>query len=327
MLIMYKHRKEKVICMASNEGTAAVLLTNTNKTLGKEKRIDNLSIRGEQGNIYGLIGPNGAGKTTLLNLMTGLYKPDSGTIRIDGLDPVKDYKEARKRIGLLPQDTALYPELSARENLLFHASLYLFDLKGVNKRIAEILALVDLTERANEPVKNFSGGMSRRLGIGRALLNDPKVLLLDEPTLGVDVQSTHKIWEYIRNLKDNNKTIFVTTNVMAEADALCDEVIILDHGKMVCEGSPEKLKSTLGAGTIHLIPQMKEVVPEDLIREKIGDFSYDGKTIIINAPRGERDLAEDLDKLKSVIEFESVFLHKPTLDDVFLAHTGKSLRD
>lgn len=314
--------------MDNKEHAPVVLLTDVNKTLGKVKRTDNLSIRGEQGKIYGLIGPNGAGKTTLLNLITGLYRPDSGTIRIDGLDPVKDYKEARKRIGLLPQDTALYPELSARENLSFHAALYLPNLKNVEKRIAEILALVDLTERADEPVKNFSGGMSRRLGIGRALLNDPKILLLDEPTLGVDVQSTHKIWEYIRKLKDSNKTIFVTTNIMGEADALCDEVIILDHGKMVCEGSPEKLKSDLGAGTIQLIPKLKDTVPEDLIREKIGDFSYDdNKAIIVNAPRGEKDLAEVLDKLKNVIEFESVSLHKPTLDDVFLAHTGKSLRD
>lgn len=314
--------------MTNIEDNAIVLFANVNKTLGKVKRINNLSIRGERGRIYGLIGPNGSGKTTILNLITGLYKPDSGTVRIDGLDPVKDYKEVRRRIGLLPQDTALYPELSARENLSFHASLYLSDLTDVNKRIDEILSLVDLTERANEPVKNFSGGMSRRLGIGRALLNDPKILLLDEPTLGVDVQSTHKIWEYIRNLKDSHKTIFVTTNVMAEADALCDEVIIIDHGKLICEGSPEKLKSDLGEGTIQLTPKMKEAVPEDFVREKIGEFSYDdNKTIIVNAPRGEQDLAEVLDKLKDVIEFENISLHKPTLDDVFLAHTGKILRD
>jgi len=321
-------QKGKVINMANIEGAATVLLTNVNKILGKVKRIDNLSIRGERGRIYGLIGPNGSGKTTLLNLITGLYKPDGGTVRVDDLDPVKDYKEVRKRIGLLPQDTALYPELSARENLSFHASLYLSHLTDVNKRIDEILELVDLTERAKEPVKNFLGGMNRRLGIGRALLNDPKILLLDEPTLGVDVQSTHKIWEYIRNLKDSDKTIFVTTNVMAEADALCDEVIIIDHGKLICEGSPEKLKSDLGEGTLKLIPKRNEAIPEDLIREKIGDFSYDGdKSIIVNAPRGERDLAQVLDKLGDIVEFENISLHKPTLDDVFLAHTGKSLRD
>lgn len=314
--------------MTNKEKDVIVSLTKVNKTLGGVKRIDDLSIRGKQGMIYGLIGPNGAGKTTLLNLITGLYKPDSGTVRIDGFDPVKDYKEVRKRIGLLPQDTALYPELSAKDNLLFHASLYLSDMKSAAKRITDILALVDLSKRAKEPVKNFSGGMCRRLGIGKALLNDPKILLLDEPTLGVDVQSTHKIWEYIRNLKNSNKTIFVTTNVMAEADALCDEVIIIDHGKMVCEGSPEKLKSDFGTGTIHLTPKSKGALPEAILKEKIGDFTLgNDNTIIVNTLQGEQDLAEILGKLKGLIEFENVSLQKPTLDDVFLSYTGKSLRD
>lgn len=187
-----------------------ICLKDVDKTLGKVKRIDCINMETEPGKIYGLIGPNGAGKTTLFNLITGLYKPDNGTIRVVGLDPVRDYKETRRQIGLLPQSTALYPELSARENLRFHAALYLPKMqKNIEKRIDEILALVDLSERADEPVKNYSGGMSRRLGIGRALLNDPQILLLDEPTLGVDVQSTHRIYEYIRNLKDNNKTIIV----------------------------------------------------------------------------------------------------------------------
>lgn len=313
--------------MVLNKSNATVVLKNVNKTLDKVKRVDNLSIKTEQGKIYGLIGPNGAGKTTLLNLITGLYTPDTGTIRINGFDPVKDYKETRKLIGLLPQSTALYPELSAKDNLLFHAALYLPNQRGVKKRISEILALVDLKERSDEPVKNFSGGMSRRLGIGRALLNDPQILLLDEPTLGVDVQSTHRIYEYIRNLKNNNKTIIVTTNIMAEADALCDEVIIIDHGKKICEGSPAKLKSELGIGTIHLIPKIGGEIPQNLIKKRVGDFIYDNGTIIINAPKGEQDLAAVLDKLNGVLEFESVSLHKPSLDDVFLHYTGKNLRD
>lgn len=313
--------------MDFNKSKETVVIQNVDKTLDKVKRIDNLSIQTEQGKIYGFIGPNGAGKTTLLNLITGLYRPDTGTIRINGLDPVKDYKATRKQIGLLPQSTALYPELSAKDNLLFHAALYLPKQKEVKKRISEILELVDLGERSNEPVKNFSGGMSRRLGIGRALLNDPQILLLDEPTLGVDVQSTHRIYEYIRNLKNSNKTIIITTNIMAEADALCDEVIIIDHGKKICEGSPAKLKSELGIGTIHLIPKIGREIPQTLIKERIGDFIYDDGTIIINAPKGEQDLAVVLDKLNGVLEFESVSLHKPSLDDVFLHYTGKNLRD
>lgn len=305
-----------------------VVLKNVDKTLGKVKRIDHINIKTEQGKIYGLIGPNGSGKTTLFNLITGLYKPDNGTIRVAGLDPVKDYKKTRRQIGLLPQTTALYPELSARENLRFHAALYLpKKQKEIKKRIDEILALVDLAERADEPVKNYSGGMQRRLGIGRALLNDPQILLLDEPTLGVDVQSTHRIYEYIRNIKDGNKTIIIATNVMAEADALCDEVIIIDRGKKICEGSPAELKTKLGTGTIHLCPKSGSHFSEDLVREKIGDFTYYNGEIVIDAPRGERDLAAVLGVLKDFIDFESISLLKPSLDDVFLHYTGKTLRD
>ncbi len=305
-----------------------IVLKNVDKTLGKVKRIDHINIKTEQGKIYGLIGPNGSGKTTLFNLITGLYKPDNGTIRVAGLDPVKDYKKTRRQIGLLPQTTALYPELSARENLRFHAALYLpKKQKEIKKRIDEILALVDLAERADEPVKNYSGGMQRRLGIGRALLNDPQILLLDEPTLGVDVQSTHRIYEYIRNIKDGNKTIIIATNVMAEADALCDEVIIIDRGKKICEGSPAELKTKLGTGTIHLCPKSGSHFSEDLVREKIGDFTYYNGEIVIDAPRGERDLAAVLGVLKDFIDFESISLLKPSLDDVFLHYTGKTLRD
>lgn len=305
-----------------------IVLKNVDKTLGKVKRIDHINIKTEQGKIYGLIGPNGSGKTTLFNLITGLYKPDNGTIRVAGLDPVKDYKKTRRQIGLLPQTTALYPELSARENLRFHAALYLpKKQKEIKKRIDEILALVDLAERADEPVKNYSGGMQRRLGIGRALLNDPQILLLDEPTLGVDVQSTHRIYEYIRNIKDGNKTIIIATNVMAEVDALCDEVIIIDRGKKICEGSPAELKTKLGTGTIHLCPKSGSHFSEDLVREKIGDFTYYNGEIVIDAPRGERDLAAVLGVLKDFIDFESISLLKPSLDDVFLHYTGKTLRD
>ena len=177
-----------------------VTTDHVDKILGKAKRVDDLSLELAAGKIYGLLGPNGSGKTTILHLICGLYKPDRGTIRVLGMDPVRDHKAVRSAIGLLPQSTALYPELSARENLRFHAALYLPKGADAEARICEILRLVDLEARADEPVKNYSGGMSRRLGIGRALLNDPQILLLDEPTLGVDVQSTHRIHEYIRAL-------------------------------------------------------------------------------------------------------------------------------
>ena len=308
------------------ESGYTVCLERVDKALGRVKRIDGLTLYTEPGKIYGLLGPNGAGKTTIFNLITGLYRPDSGRIRVCGLDPVWDYKETRRQIGLLPQSTALYPELSARENLRFHAALYMpKGSRGVERRIDEILSLVDLSGRADEPVKNYSGGMCRRLGIGRALLNDPQILLLDEPTLGVDVQSTHRIYEYILGLKAADKTIITATNVMAEADALCDEVIIIDRGRKVCEGRPADLKAALGTGTIRLT--LKGGIPAGIIRERVGDFTEDGGAVVIRAPGGEKDLAEVLERLKGAIEIESVSLMKPGLDDVFLHHTGKSLRD
>lgn len=231
---------------------ASISLDHVDKILGKAKRVDDLSLELAAGKIYGLLGPNGSGKTTILHLICGLYKPDRGTIRVLGMDPVRDHKAVRSAIGLLPQSTALYPELSARENLRFHAALYLPKGADAEARISEILQLVDLEARADEPVKNYSGGMSRRLGIGRALLNDPQILLLDEPTLGVDVQSTHRIHEYIRALGRAGKTVVVATNIMAEADALCDEVVIIDRGRKICAGAPQQLKDALGAATIQL---------------------------------------------------------------------------
>ena len=313
--------------MSQTHAHAAIVIDQVSKTLGGKKRIQELSLQAESGKIYGLIGPNGSGKTTLLNLMTGLYKPDEGTVRLNGLDPVRDCQKTRRLIGLLPQSTALYPELSARENLQFHAALYLSSQKKAKARVAEILALVDLTQRADEPVKNFSGGMKRRLGIGRALLNDPQILLLDEPTLGVDVQSTHKIYEYVRRMKNDRKTVIVTTNIMAEADALCDEIIIIDQGQKICQGEPQSLKASLGSGTIHLVPKAPDGLTKQCLAEKLADFSYTNGEIIIPAPQGEKDLAAVLDQLKDTVAFERIALYQPSLDDVFLAYTGKNLRD
>lgn len=239
----------------------ALSIEHVSKTLGGQKRIDDISIHCEYGQIYGLIGPNGAGKTTLLRLITGLYEPDDGDIQVGGLSPIKDYKEVRRRFGLLPQDTALYPELTAKQNLEFHGALYFHDMKQLQERICEILKLVDLEDRQNEPVKSFSGGMKRRLGIGLALLNDPQLLFFDEPTLGVDVHNSHRIWEYIRTLKEQNKTVIVTTNVMSEADNLCDKIFIIDHGVKICEGTPDELKNSIGASHVEVIkkPSLDDV--------------------------------------------------------------------
>lgn len=306
---------------------SVIVLDSATKVLGKKPRIEGLSFACEPGKVYGLLGPNGAGKTTLLNLITGLYRPTSGTVRVLGLDPVRDARKVRREIGLVPQETSLYPELSALENLRFHAALYLDDQRVAARRIGEVLELVDLADRAKDAVGSYSGGMKRRLALGRAMLADPRILLLDEPTLGVDVQGTHRIWDYVRRFKGEGRTVLVSTNVMAEADALADEILLLDHGRKVRFGTPEALKAEAGSIVVRITSVSGSRVDEAALRRRLGGFSFDGESIVVDAPGGEVDLARILGLVEGAVEIAGVELHRPTLDDAFLALTGRSLRD
>lgn len=306
---------------------SVIVLDSVTKVLGKKPRIEDLSFECEPGKVYGLLGPNGSGKTTLMNLVTGLYRPTSGIVRVLGMDPVRDAKKVRREIGLVPQETSLYPELSALENLRFHAALYLDDQRAAERRIREVLELVDLTGRAKDPVGAYSGGMKRRLALGRAMLADPRILLLDEPTLGVDVQGTHRIWDYVRRFKGEGRTVLVSTNVMAEADALADEILLLDHGRKVRFGTPDALKAEAGSTVVRLTPAPGSRVDETALRGRLGAFSFDGESIAVDAPGGEADLARILGLVEGAVEIAGVELRCPTLDDAFLALTGRSLRD
>lgn len=306
---------------------SVIVLDSVTKVLGKKPRIEDLSFECEPGKVYGLLGPNGSGKTTLMNLVTGLYRPTSGIVRVLGMDPVRDAKKVRREIGLVPQETSLYPELSALENLRFHAALYLDDQHVAERRIREVLELVDLTSRAKDPVGAYSGGMKRRLALGRAMLADPRILLLDEPTLGVDVQGTHRIWDYVKRFKSEGRTVLVSTNVMAEADALADEILLLDHGRKVRFGTPDALKTEAGSTVVRLTPAPGSRVDETALRGRLGAFSFDGEAIVVDAPKGEADLARILGLAEGLVEIAGVELRRPTLDDAFLALTGRSLRD
>ncbi|PIE81851.1 MAG: hypothetical protein CSA11_02985 [Chloroflexi bacterium] len=308
------------------EERALIHFKNVSKKLGGINRIDDLTASFEKGKVYGLIGPNGAGKTTFFNLLTGIYKSDKGKISVAGLDPVRDYKKVRSLIGFAPQDTALYPELSAKDNLMYHAALYLDSMKNVKDKINSILELVELSNRANEPVKNFSGGMKRRLSIGRAILSEPEILLLDEPTLGVDVQSTHRIWEYIKGIREKDTVIIVATNVMAEADFLSDEIVLLDRGKKIADGSLDDLKKTFGDSTITIC--LKDKVPNELLFSKFKNIrEIRDKEVVFNTKNIVKDLTAVVDTLSNVSEIENIKFEKPSLDDFFLAKTGKKLRD
>lgn len=304
-----------------------IVLNKVTKTLGKTKRIDDFSFSVKSGEIFALLGPNGAGKTTVIKLITGMLKADVGEVKVMGLDPIKDKKIVRTKIGLVPQETALYPELSAYNNLEFHAALYLPKLKKVKERIHEILELVELNERYKEPVGTFSGGMKRRLAIGRALLTDPEILLLDEPTLGVDVQGTHKIWEYIKQFSALGKTVLVTTNIMQEADFYSDQISIMDHGKKIIQGSSLELKNQLGEDKIVISLKSQNNIPVELIRAKAGDFRLENNNLIFSGNCDGQQLAKLLQTISEITEIQGVEMKKPSLDDVFLFHTGRSLRD
>lgn len=309
-----------------NTAADALSLTHVSKRLGGALRIDDMSLRCTYGRVYGLIGPNGSGKTTLLKLITGLYRADEGLVRVGGLDPVADYKEVRRRFGLLPQDTALYPELSARQNLAFHGALYSRDTRRMAARIDEILSLIGLEDRQRERVKGFSGGMKRRLGIGLALLNDPQLIFLDEPTLGVDVQNAHRIWAYVRALKQQGKTVLVTTNVMSEAEQLCDEIFLIAKGRKLCEGTPDALKRSIGGSYIAL--RLADPPGPDVLTEVLGPHErIDAQQAVVQAPEGETDLLRLLDRARGRLTIEGVALKRPTLDDVFVHYTETARRE
>lgn len=212
--------------------------------LGRTVALDALTMSIDGGKVTGIIGPNGAGKTTLLDVVCGLLKPDSGRVKVLGHDLAKAAALVRARIGVVPQETALYDELTPLQNLELSAALYA--VKDPKKRIDEVLALVDLTSRKKDRVGTLSGGMQRRLAIARALLHEPDLLLLDEPTLGVDVEARHQIWNHVRKLREQGRAIVLATNYLDEAEALCDDVAVLRAGKIVARDAPAKLAEKTG---------------------------------------------------------------------------------
>jgi ABC-2 type transport system ATP-binding protein len=216
------------------------------KTFGKFQAIDHLSLTVNQGEIFGLLGPNGSGKTTTINMMSGLSVPTSGQVKVMGHDVHHAARQVRQILGSVPQETALYEELTAWVNMDFHADLFGIPRKEKKERITKLLELVQLLDRKHSRVNTFSGGMKRRLALGRALLHDPQLIYLDEPTLGVDVQARRAIWDYILSLRDQGKTILITTNYLEEAQALCGRLAIIDHGKLIVVDTPSHLKQIYG---------------------------------------------------------------------------------
>src|SRR5215467_9914995 len=228
----------------SSEFALAVDVRHVTCNFGRVRALDGISLQVVQGTVMGIVGPNGAGKTTLIDVICGLVHPSEGSVRVLGEDVGANSVALRARLGVLPQETALYDEVTARQNLRFAAALY--GVPHADARVDEVLELVGLSARARDVVRGFSGGMQRRLAIARALLHDPSLLILDEPTLGVDVEARHQIWAHIRSLRAGGRTVVLTTNYLDEAEALCDRVAILRAGKLVAEDTPTALTARTG---------------------------------------------------------------------------------
>ena len=287
--------------------------------------VNQISFEVHEGEIFGFLGPNGAGKTTTINMICTLLSPTSGKAFLNGYDITKERNQVRQCIGLVFQDPSLDDWLTAKENLEFHALIYNIKSKTAKKRIDQILEIVELKDRKNDLVLNFSGGMKRRLEIARGLIHYPKVLFLDEPTLGLDPQTRNRVWEYIRNLQEReNTTIFLTTHYMDEAEN-CDRISIIDMGKIIAIDTPENLKKKVMRDIITVETTNNKNLSKE-IENKYGKsvFLYDNK-IQFEVDDSERFIPQFIRESKE--DILSISARKPTLDDVFLSLTGRKIRD
>ncbi len=289
------------------------------------RAVDGVSIDVRRGEIFGFLGPNGAGKTTTINMLCTLLRPTSGTALLAGYDIVTQPSLVRLSIGLVFQDPSLDERLTARENLQFHAMIYAVPRTERGDRIQHVLEMVELADRADDIVRTFSGGMKRRLEIARGLLHYPRVLFLDEPTLGLDPQTRKHIWSYIVDLKQKEDiTIFMTTHYMDEAEN-CDRLAIIDHGKIIALDTPEHLKGRVGGDVIRLSTADNDAAKRALQEKWQLEARSENGELVLEVAEGNKFVPRLITQLG--IEVDSVTLRRPTLDDVFLSLTGRAIRD
>ncbi len=305
---------------------------------GGHKALEDLSFSVERGEVIGLLGPNGAGKSTTVKLVTGILKPTSGNVRVSGFEVTENLDAVRKLIGFMPQETALYEDLTAQESLEYHAELYGVAKNEIQERIARMLELAGLTHRKDDLVRTYSGGMKRRLALVRSILHDSELLILDEMSLGVDVQSRNLIWNQVRKMKAEGRTVIFCTNYMDEAEALADRVIVIDNGQCVAVGAPKDLKREYVGNFLLevLIEGMDSQQDVDWLAsrvklevEKISEPLNGGpRTAWIRSQAGHSDLPLVINRLTEVgLTVKQASMREPSLGDVFLAITGSKLRD
>lgn len=301
------------------------------KVYGNITAVNKISFTINNGEIFGLLGPNGAGKTTTISIIATLLKPTSGDVTIDNYSVTKKPHKVREILGYVPQDIALYPTLNARENLTFWGRMYNLNGKELKNRVDEVLELVNLTERAKEPIKNYSGGMKRRINIAVGLLHKPKLLVMDEPTVGVDPQSRNSILETVKNLSKEGMTIIYTSHYMEEIESICDTVAIMDNGEIKALDTVNKLKEIVGNENTIKVFLHSPITSERktiLLKTFNSSIQIKDREIYLTTNDSNDRLIDIISTLQSLdLEIDSVDIIKPNLEKVFLHLTGKSLRD
>ncbi|MGA8848813.1 MAG: ATP-binding cassette domain-containing protein [Dehalococcoidia bacterium] len=307
----------------------AVAVENLVKIYPRVRAVDGISFTIPKGEIFGLLGPNGAGKTTTIRILLTLIKPTAGKIRVFGLDALTDPDRVRQMAGYVPQDVSVDGEITAYENILIYSKLYGMPRNERKQRIKEVLEYMDLQERANSLVNTFSGGMMRRLEVAQALVNRPRVLFLDEPSIGLDPNARNAIWELINKLRDElGTTILLTTHDMVEADALCGRIGIMDRGKLAVIGPPSQLKSAVGGDVLSISSKAANLsaTVKELGYSTIAESS--NGTVELLVANGEAAIPQLVEALRTKgVEVDSVSLKKPTLDDVFMKYTGARISE
>ncbi|HWC34517.1 MAG TPA: ATP-binding cassette domain-containing protein [Mycobacteriales bacterium] len=308
---------------ATTQG-AAVSVRGLVKRYGPIEAVRGIDLDVTPGEVFGFLGPNGAGKSTTIKMLCTLVVPTAGSAQVAGLDVITQRTAVRRNIGLVFQETTLDEYLTAEQNLKFHASIYGMSRRTVRPRIAAVLDLVGLADRKDSPVRTFSGGMKRRLEIARGLLHSPRVLFLDEPTIGLDPDSRQVLWRYVDELRrQEDITVFLTTHYMDEAER-CDRIAIINHGTIVALGTPAELKAQVGDDRVRIVTGDNPASARK-IAEKLGiEASPDGDALLVTVPDGEGFVP----KLFGIgISVQSVSISRPSLDDVFMAHAGRRIGD
>ncbi len=309
----------------------AIETKNLKKYFGDIHAVDGIDLQIPKGELFGFLGPNGAGKTTTISMLSTILPPTSGEASILGNDIRKDAKNIKKIIGVCPQEIVLYERLSAKENINLIAKMHGLKKADYKEKTDDLLGRMNLLDRANSLVKTYSGGMKRRVNVLMAVIHDPEVVIFDEPTAGLDPQSRRVVWDFIRDFQKKNATIILTTHNMEEADDLSDELIIIDYGKIIAQGTPKELKGRLGKGDViefkvkeqvnrvEVIPRLEKL---DFVRwvKPVGK-----RRIILNGLDGLRRINEVIDAVE--VKMLDISIRKNTLEDVFIDLTGRRLRE